>query len=250
MPDETGPDPSPVHAYGEISGAGSVLKTGNLRGILNGASKPHTGDLLADRLIELRESLEGRDPQILARNTASEFLPLIDKKGLFRLSIWELPVEIAFPEMVCFGTATTQPVPEFQQALMLYYFTTCDGTPASGQWISFSELPDGRFYNQAFQGYTGRPLGVTFGDDLPAFSRCSEKLGGVRAGSFGDQAYAFHVLPLVSILAVAWMGDEDFPAAYQILFDANASHHLPTDACAILGSTLTRRLIKSREQCP
>jgi hypothetical protein len=29
------------------------------------------------------------------------------------------------------------------------------------------------------------------------------------------------------------------------LFDASASHYLPTDACAIAGSMLTRQLIKS-----
>jgi hypothetical protein len=31
-----------------------------------------------------------------------------------------------------------------------------------------------------------------------------------------------------------------------VLFDAAARHYLPTDAYAILGSTLTRRLIKAR----
>jgi hypothetical protein len=41
-----------------------------------------------------------------------------------------------------------------------------------------------------------------------------------------------------------WLGDEDFPSTCQILFDAAAGHYLPSDAYAILGSTLTRRLIK------
>ncbi len=39
-------------------------------------------------------------------------------------------------------------------------------------------------------------------------------------------------------------GDEEFSPSYRILFDANTRHHLPTDTCAIIGSTLTRRLIK------
>jgi len=49
------------------------------------------------------------------------------------------------------------------------------------------------------------------------------------------------------LLAVYWQGDEDFPSTCQVLFDASASHYLPTDAYAILGSTLTRRLIKTKE---
>ena len=32
---------------------------------------------------------------------------------------------------------------------------------------------------------------------------------------------------------------------YRILFDGNVCHHLSTDGCAIIGSTLTRRLIKA-----
>lgn len=64
----------------------------------------------------------------------------------------------------------------------------------------------------------------------------------------GDAAYLFQVLPLVSLLAVTWLGDEEMPPAYQILFDANVSHHLPTDVCAILGSMLTERLIRSVEE--
>jgi hypothetical protein len=47
---------------------------------------------------------------------------------------------------------------------------------------------------------------------------------------------------------VTWEGDEDFPSTYQILFDAAVSHHLPTDACAILGSILTHRLTAEMEK--
>ena len=61
----------------------------------------------------------------------------------------------------------------------------------------------------------------------------------------GDRAFFFRVLPKVSLLAVCWLGDEDFPSSYNILFDAAVSHHLSTDACAIVGGTLTRRLIKN-----
>jgi hypothetical protein len=63
----------------------------------------------------------------------------------------------------------------------------------------------------------------------------------------GDAAYEFYVLPLVSVLLVTWQGDEDFNATYQILFDAAVSHHIPTDACAIIGSNLTHHLIVEME---
>ena len=42
-----------------------------------------------------------------------------------------------------------------------------------------------------------------------------------------------------------WLGDEDFPSSCKILFDESASHYLPIDGCAILGSMLVRRLLHS-----
>jgi hypothetical protein len=146
---------------------------------------------------------------------------------------------VAYPE------GENQPLSAFDQALLLYYLTTADGTSLTGEWIAFSDLPDGRFYNQAFQGYTGKELRRSFQDDRVAFEQAAQALGGARQ-PLGDTSFAFQALPRVPLLAVYWQGDEDFPSTCQVLFDAAASHYLPTDAYAILGSTLTRRLIKAR----
>lgn len=131
------------------------------------------------------------------------------------------------------------------QALLMYYLTTADGAPLTGNWISFSELQDGRFYIQAFQGYTGQELARAFEDDRFAFEQAAQALGGTPF-PLGDAAYAFQALPKTPLLAVYWQGDEDFPASCQVLFDSAANHYLPTDAYAILGSTLTRRLIRHK----
>ncbi len=41
---------------------------------------------------------------------------------------------------------------------------------------------------------------------------------------------------------VYWMGDDEFPPSYKILFEDTTDYHLPTDACAILASMLTGKL--------
>ena len=101
-------------------------------------------------------------------------------------------------------------------------------------------------YNTAFQGYTGNELVRSLRSSYESFVRAAENLGGLRQ-AFGDVSYSFRALPHVALMAVFWRGDEDFPASIQILFDANASHHLTTDVCAILGSMLTRQLIKAQD---
>lgn len=206
-------------------------------------------DGLAGRVQELRVLLKDADPFALAKRTGCNYLQPEKATsgaagGEFELELWSKAVRITFPDLIATDQQNEQELPTYLQALILYYLSTCDGTPQSGEWVAFSELPDGRFYAQAFQGYTGKPLCQAFGSDMEAFGRAAEKLGGKRAYLFGDMAFAFQALPRVALLAIYWAGDEDFPSTCQVLFDSAASHHLPTDACAILGSQLTQQLIK------
>ena len=58
-------------------------------------------------------------------------------------------------------------------------------------------------------------------------------------------AFSFSPLPMIRLACALWPGDEDFPSKASILFDASASHYMPTDGLALLGSGLARRLIKA-----
>jgi hypothetical protein len=202
-------------------------------------------DRFAQRVEELRQVLHNRSPQQLAALTGASYTALDAGHGEFQLSLWKRPVRLTFPALTAYPAQSQEMLPGFHQALLLYYFTTADGIPLSGSWISFAELPDGRFYNQAFQGYSGQELARSFGNNLNAFEQAAQSLGGMQQ-SIADAAFAFQALPRVPLLAVYWRGDEDFPPSCQILFDASASHYLPCDACAILGSTLTHQLIKAK----
>lgn len=206
-------------------------------------------DGLAERVEQLRRLVQSSDPFELAARCAVQYLPqdaaASETQGEFHLEMWGKPIRLSYPELIAQDALSGQELPSYLQAMLLYYFATCDGTLAAGQWIAFSELPDGRFYAQAFQGYTGHPLAQSFGENLSAFSQAAEACAGERRYAFGDMAYAFQALPRVALLVVLWQGDEDFPSTCQVLFDASVSHCLPTDACAILGSQLTRRLIKA-----
>ena len=194
---------------------------------------------LAGRLAELRLRLRDVNPLELAARSGAELGP---RPGSLRLHLFSRSVIVAFPDLVPADEETDAPLSDANQTLLLYYLATADGTPLQGRWLSFAELPGGRFYNQAFQGYSGAELAKRFAKDLAAFERAGQQLGGVRL-AFGDAAFSFQVLPRVMLAVVYYLGDEEFPDACRILFDASASHYLPTDAGAVLGSSLTRRLI-------
>ncbi|MFQ5433637.1 MAG: DUF3786 domain-containing protein [Anaerolineae bacterium] len=198
---------------------------------------------LAEKVEELRLELQKRDTAVLAANTRTIFKPTNPGQGYFELTVWGETAVLTWPDFVGRDAETGDPMPVMMQAMLAYYFHTADGTPPAGEWMAFGQLPDGQFYTAAFQGYTGNELVKVFGNDVDEFRETAVALGGQFA-PMGDAAFTFSVFPGVSLMVVCWQGDEDFSPSYRLLFDANASHQLPTDACAILGSTLTRRLVK------
>jgi hypothetical protein len=199
------------------------------------------------RIDELRAVVSQLNPNVLTERTASRFDRNGAGGGTFHLDLWERPVAISFPDLIAREAASQQALSASNQALLIYYFHTADGAPLARRWVSFSELPDGRFYDQAYQGYSGGELRRAFANELEAFQAAAQLQGGEAladsiSGIAGAFTCRFWALPRVPLLAVAWPGDEDFPSAYQILFDAAAPHYLPTDVCALLGGTLARRL--------
>jgi hypothetical protein len=195
------------------------------------------------RMAELRQQLSTKEPTAMAAQSGTSLEHSVSQEtGLvFYLIGDEFKLCLPGYEIL---SRSGHPPNELQQLLALYYFNRADGTPISGRWISFAELPDGRFYNPAFQSYTGAAIVRAFGSDLRTLERAASQLKGA-AQPLGDRAYAFNALPRMPILLIYWTGDEDFPPACQLLFDACAPHYLPTDGCAILGNLLTHRLLKA-----
>jgi hypothetical protein len=200
-----------------------------------------TGSLLA-RVAEIWAGLAEADPERLAADTHSSYASVAGGSGDFRLSVWGREALVAFPGFSTVWVDAAERVDPSTAALVAYYFATCDGTPETGCRIAFSELRDGTFYAQAFQGYTGAELAKAFGNDTDAFSAAAQGLGGLPE-PLADRAFSFRALPLVSVAVACWLGDEDIGPSYRVLFDAAVGHHVPTDVCAILGSNLTRRLM-------
>jgi len=199
---------------------------------------------LERRANELRAELLTADNNQLAFNTGIVIQELKDQTDIFEFPYWGNPVVLSCKDFVARDPDSQQPLQPVHQAMILYYFITSKGSPPAREWISFSELADGQFYNVAFQGYTSKKICQYFDKDYQAFEEKCTDLWGEKI-DFGDGAFRYQILPRVAILAVYWKGDDEFSPSYKILFQDTADYHLPTDACAILGSMLTGKLIES-----
>lgn len=199
---------------------------------------------LADRAQDLRVSLRFQDPGQVAARSGASYLELGPGRGELRIPLWGNACILSWPELVGWDYKD-DPLPDLQQALLLYYLIKADDAPLTNTWVSFADLPNGRMYNRAFQGYSGDEVAKSFGPDLEGFKQACSVSGGKEI-SVGDASFNFQALPRVPLLFTYWLGDDDFPSSCKILFDESVHHYLPIDACAVLGGMLARKLIAAR----
>jgi hypothetical protein len=192
------------------------------------------------RLDELREELRTRDPFNVAGYSDGSV-----EGDTILLTYWGQSVALSWPALEAFSPPEGPPCSIFDTAMLLYYLHTADGSPLADRWIGFRELPDGGFYHQAFQGYSGNQIAKVFGDAPEAFALAAKAIGGQSLPALAPHAYFFHPLPRIRLAATLWPGDDEFPTKASVLFDAACGHYMPTDGLAILGSGLSKRLIKA-----
>lgn len=197
---------------------------------------------MVQRMAALSQEISTLGPEIVAARSGAAFTR---GEAWLQLAYWGREVRIEWPGLQASWLDNNQPLSVYDTAMIVYYLHTADGAPADERWVNFRELPDGTFYHQAFQGYSGNRLAAHFGTIPEAFELACETLNGLRINNLGTLAFRFQALPRVELIAMLWPGDEEFPARAQILFDAGVCHYLTIDGCAMLGSGLVTRLVKA-----
>ena len=188
---------------------------------------------------QLRQDVQAKAPQALAERCGGR----LDAEALL-LTYWGREVRLAWPALTACYLPGGGECSVFDLAMLLYYLHTADGAAQSGRWIGYRELPDGAFYANAFQGYSGNRLARALGDRPSEYTAAALALGGTSLPELPGLAYTFQPLPRLRLATILYPGDEEFPARASVLFDAACSHYLPTDGLALLGSGLVGRLIK------
>lgn len=192
------------------------------------------------RIDELRASLRERNLPQLATLTGAR----LDRDQLV-FAYWLEEVTVRWPDVEVGSLDSGERLATFDQAMLMYYLDKADGSELADHWIGFRELPDGAFYNQAFQTYSGRPIADHFENYQARLEEAADLLQGVRLPALAPQAFYFTPLPRIRIAAALWPGDEDFPSRASVLFDMAASHYMTTDGLALLGAGLARRLVRA-----
>ena len=127
-------------------------------------------DKLAPVVKEAQATLRSLKPGKLVMYSGCEQ----DADGNFCLTfLWQEYV-ISSDDFTVRRADTGAETSSFTQSLILTYLAAADGTTPSSRWISFRDLPDGMFYAQAFQGYTGARLIRELPGGIEPFRRAAE----------------------------------------------------------------------------
>mgnify|MGYP001624028979 FL=1 len=121
--------------------------------------------------------------------------------------------------------------------LLLRYLTEGDRMQATGNLLSYRDLPWGEVYYRQFYGRCILRLARSFGNRLEEFRGIMEGLKGIPR-EYGDVSYEFEFMEGLRLCFVLWAGDEEFPPSAQILFSDNFPLAYAAEDAAYIGDVV------------
>ncbi len=151
------------------------------------------------------------------------------------------PYHIQFPQIE-FHSPSKKTVSLVTRILLLHYLIRADGSPLTGKWVAYKDIPGGLLYAGVFARRVTEPLQRKFGKAAGSFKEVGLRSGGEMV-KIGDASFILNAFPRISLQYVLWEGDEEFPPSVQLLFDASVDHYLSLEDIVVLGQVTTGRLI-------
>lgn len=126
---------------------------------------------------------------------------------------------------------------------ILHYLAKADGTPLSGELVSFAQHKDGLIRGSGFdrnaEVIIRNRLGILTEEEL---LRRSSLLGGQIIPANADLCVKFSYLPNYPLYLKIWFADDEFPASGRLLLDASAEHYLTIEDAVTIGELLLEKL--------
>lgn len=202
------------------------------------------------KALELAKSrLAGKDPRMIAEASGTELKT--DSEGAAFLSLPFLGKELSLslPGLE-FSSRDSQEIPIQQQVLLLHYLSGAENSRIQNEWIAYQEVPDGKFYLDAFLRRAKNPMVDVFGEDPELLVRLALSAYGAEPSDMGDASVVVRALPLVPVVLILWKGDDEFPPEGNILFDRGISRILSAEDIAWLAGMIVYPLIGMAKSRP
>jgi hypothetical protein len=184
-----------------------------------------------------KKALSGKNADLIARLSGAAVERSKEGDTLLFLDFLSKKIVISWPELE-FSYKESDGELSIQQCILLLHYLngawSSSGASITGEWISFQEVPDGKFYLDAFHRRAKNPLVQAFGNRPGLLVKLTKEAYGAVSADQGDVSVVVKALPLVPVALIIWKGDEEFPPEGNILFDRNVIEILSAEDMAWL----------------
>ena len=194
----------------------------------------------------VQEELSGVYPDQIANLSGVELLQSSQGEKFFSLNFLEKEIVISWPDLAVSARQRGEDLSIQQQVLLLHYLRGAGSAShprLTGEWIAFQDIPDGRFYLDAFLKRAKVPLVGAFGNRPEKLIEVAAEAYGAVPFDHGDGSVLVKALPLIEVALILWKGDEEFPPEGNVLFDKNISGILSAEDVAWLAGMIVYPLI-------
>ena len=161
-----------------------------------------------------------------------------EKESAFSFVSLGKQIRVAYP-----GFQVEGALEEWHELVILHYLEMADGTPLSGNLITFGQLPQGLVRGGETDRETEKTLGEYFGDgQVEKITEICERLGAKIAESKADFTAVFEFLPRYPVTMNLWFADDEFPGTGKLLLDSSAGHYLSVEDAVTVGMVLLEAL--------
>ena len=123
------------------------------------------------------------------------------------------------------------------QTFLLRYLLEGKTVAATGNWLTFREMPWGELY---IKPYTGRVLtraAFTLGTRVAAFRKAAAAMGAEEV-NHADAGFRFNLIGGYEMQILVWEGDDEFPPSAQVLYSDNFAQGFHAEDRVVAGDIL------------
>lgn len=163
-----------------------------------------------------------------ARNAAS--LGGITDGERAAIPVFQQQCEVRSDDIYCNG----RPLDTVGSILVLRYLMQSGDAELHHVWLPYRDLKDGGPFSAYIKTHIEDRIAAEFSGRRAALRQRLEAIGGSRCegDATGDLVMLLHPLPRVPVLCVFNDADDEFPAAFQFLFDGSAPGFLDLESLA------------------
>jgi len=168
------------------------------------------------------------DPQEVARNAD---VSLDDGAYLARSLGMEYVIDPDAREIHALSTegdALRRHLSHFFEITWLWYLVRARDFGLTGRQLKPEQLKGGHHFFKGAHELPLMALAAKFDTDSETFLTRGQELGG-KVLSFGDASVEIFPVPRVPVDLILWLGDDEFPARADLLFDSSCELQLPLD---------------------